>query len=143
MEELIINLYLLWGTWQDIKERKIGNIYLAVGAMGGVVFGILKIQIGDFSFRERVAAWIPAIVFFIFAKLWKEKIGLGDGLLLWVLGNFWNIGELWFVLQVSFALLMIFSLLLLCGKKACKDCQIPFLPFLWMSHTLLWGMYYV
>ena len=140
MEEIIVNLYLFWGTWQDIKERKIGNIYLAVGAVGGLAFCILEILMGDFSFKKRMMAWIPAVIFLFLAKLWKEKIGFGDGLLLWVLGNYFSIGELWFLLRITFVLLLIFSILLLSSKKAFKECQIPFLPFLWTAHTLWWGL---
>lgn len=142
MEEIIVNLYLFWGTWQDIKERKIGNIYLAVGAVGGLVFCMLKILTEKFSFEERIMAWIPAVIFLVFAKLLEEKIGVGDGLLLWILGNYYSIGELWFLLRISFVLLLIFSILLLSSKKAFKGCQIPFLPFLWTAHTLWWGLQY-
>ena len=141
--KIIVNTYLLWGMWQDIKERQIGNLYLIVGAVGGLIICLLKIWIAGFIFEEWVAALIPGVFLLISAKVWKEKIGLGDGLLLLVLGNFFRIGELWLILQVAAVLLIIFSILLLSSKKASKDCQIPFLPFLWIAHTLLWGLHYV
>ena len=143
MIAIIVNLYLFWGTWQDVKERKIGDGYLSMGALGGMVFWMLKILTEEFSFGERIMAWFPGVMFLILAKIWEEKIGFGDGLILLVLGNFLNLGEICLILRISFSLLMIFSMLLLCSKKASKNYQIPFLPFLWISHTLMWGLQYV
>ena len=143
MITLIVNAYLFWGTWQDVKEREIGNLYLSIGAMGGLTFCMLKILTNEVSFAEQMMAWVPGIIFLFLAKMWEEKIGLGDGLVLLVLGNFIKFKELWLIVRISFSLLMIFSVLLLCSKKASKNCQIPFLPFLWISHSLIWGLQYV
>lgn len=138
-----INLYLYWGTLQDVKERKIQNLYLKIGGMLGIIFNLVNIVIGTFSLEKRMLALVPGILFLVFAKVTQEKMGLGDGIVLLVLGNFLNVDELWNILQGALILLMIFSILLLCAKKASKDCQIPFLPFLWLSQTILWGLGYV
>ena len=143
MKELMINFYLFWGTGQDIKERKISNIYLITGMLGGFGFGIFHILMGDFVFEKWIVAWSPGIIFLLLAKVLKEKVGMGDGLLLLVLGNFYGIQEIWQLLQGVFVFLTLFSLFLLCDKKYSKNCQIPLLPFWWMTHTLMWGLGYV
>ena len=111
--------------------------------MLGIIFNLVNIVIGTFSLEKRMLALVPGILFLVFAKVTQEKIGLGDGIVLLVLGNFLNVDELWNILQGALILLMIFSILLLCAKKASKNCQIPFLPFLWLSQTILWGLGYV
>lgn len=138
-----INLYLYWGALQDMKERTIQNSYLGIGEIAGVIFNIVMIVAGNFSLKNRMLALLPGILFLIMTAITKEKIGHGDGMILWVLGNFLDIEELWYILQGALLLLMIFSVLLLCTKKAFHNCQIPFLPFLWMSQTILWGISYV
>lgn len=138
-----INFYLYWGCMQDIKERKIQNVYLKIGESLGIIFNIMSISAGTFSLKERMWALLPGIIFLIFAKVTKERIGYGDGMILGVLGNFLKISDVCYILHGALVLLLIFSVLLLCTKKVSKDCQIPFLPFLWMSQTILWGMSYV
>lgn len=138
-----INFYLYWGVLQDLKERKIQDIYLKTGIFCGMVFNIERIFTGTFSLKERVLALLPGILFWILSKVTKESVGIGDGMLLFVLGNFMDIGIILNVLQGAFILLIIFALVLLGSKKAFKSCQIPFLPFLWMSQTILWGIGHV
>lgn len=143
MKEFMLNFYLLWGTGQDIKERKISNLYLIVGMVGGLVFSIFNILKGDFVFGRWIVAWTPGIIFMVLAKVLKEKIGMGDGLVLLILGNFYGVKEICLLLQLVFVFLTIFSIALLCSKKVSGEYQIPFLPFLWMTHMLLWGLHYV
>lgn len=133
---------MCWGAMQDIKTRKIKNSYLMTGELSGVFFQIMNFFGGTFSLRERILALLPGLFFLVFAKITKEKIGYGDGMVLWILGNFLDIGELWYLLQGAMLLLMIFSIILLCTKKAFENCRVPFLPFLWMSQTILWGVVY-
>lgn len=143
MKELMVNIYLFWGTWQDIREKKISDFYLLVGIIGGIFFCGLNIWTGSFSFGTWGLAWIPGILFLLISKVRKEKIGMGDGLLLLVLSSFFSIRELWLMIGTAFILLMPVSVLLLCSRKVSINYQIPFLPFLWLAHTLLWGLNYV
>lgn len=138
-----INFYLYYGALQDIKERKLLTSYLKIGGSLGIIFNLASILVGTFSLKERILALLPGIFFLIFAKVTREKIGFGDGIILLILGNFFNTDQIWYVLQGALVLLMIFSILLLCTKRASGNCQIPFLPFLWLSQTILWGMGYV
>lgn len=143
MKELIINIYLFWGMKQDIKERKISNIYLIVGTITGLLFCGLDILTGNFYFEKKSLAWVPGVIFIVTAKIWKEKIGIGDGLILLILGIFVDFQKLCLILYMAFVLLIIVSLLLLGRGKITKNYQIPFLPFLWLAYTLLWGLSYV
>lgn len=138
-----INIFLLWGTCQDIKKKKINNTYLITGGILGGIFNIVKIGEGKFFFDQWLMALLPGVVFLIFAKMTGEKIGLGDGMVLLVLGNFCNIGEVCIILQAALMFLIIVSTVLWCSRKVSVDYRIPFLPFLWISHTILWRLGYV
>ena len=140
---LIINTFLLWGTCQDIRKKKIKTIYLIVGGILGLIFNMVKIGTKTFLFKQWLIALFPGAVFLIYAKITGEKIGFGDGMILLILGNFYYISEICIILEISLIFLILFSTILLCSRKVSVDYQIPFLPFLWISHTLLWGLGYV
>jgi len=140
---LIINIFLLWGTCQDLKNKKIKNTYLITGGISGIIFNIAKIGKGNYFLGQWLMALLPGLIFLFFAKMTREKIGLGDGMILLILGNFYDISEICIILQAALLFLMIVSTGLLCSKKVPVDYHIPFLPFLWIAHTLLWGLGYV
>lgn len=137
-----INLYLYWGALQDIKERKIQDSYIKLGGCLGIFLNITDILMGTFSLNDRIAALLPGVLFLILAEITKEQIGFGDGMILGVLGNILKAEEMIFILGSAMMLLMLYSVFLLQIKKVFENCQIPFLPFLWISHTLLWGIKY-
>ena len=141
--KLGINIFLLWGTCQDIKKRKIKTSYLILGGILGLVFNIVKIGTGNFFFEPWIISLLPGAIFLIFAKVTGEKIGLGDGMVLLVLGNFYDIGKICILIEIALIILIIVSMGLWCSKKVSGNYQIPFLPFLWIAHTLMWGLGYV
>lgn len=139
---MIVNVYLLWGSLQDIRERKITDSYLRIGEIGSLIHRVIWFLSGISSFSEWIYGLLPGVFLLIVAKLTGEKIGYGDGILLLILGNFLHFKEVWMLLQTALLLLMIFSFSLIFSKKADKKCEIPFLPFLWLAHTILWGFGY-
>lgn len=143
MISIVISIYLFWGAWQDLRRKKIENRYLWIGGIGGLVFRGIGLAAGTVTIREWSYALIPGILLLVIAKVTNEKIGYGDGLVFFVLGNFFMLLEIWMILQTAIFLGMIFSLILLCSKRVSKKYQIPFLPFLWISHMLLWRLSYV
>lgn len=143
MVSIVVSVYLFWGAWQDFCRKKIENNYLCIGGILGFIFRVVSLSEGGVTVREWSSALIPGILLLIIAKATNEKIGYGDGLVFLILGNFFMISEVWMILQTAIFLVMIFSFILVCSKKVFKEYQIPFLPFLWISHMLLWGLNYV
>ena len=139
---MVIHLYLFWGTWQDVKKRKVSNTYLWLGTATSLIYRGMEILKVKSSLKEWLAAMIPGILMLIIAKSTKEKIGYGDGWLLLILGNVLNIIDIWYVLQIAVLLVTLFSIILIIGKKVCRDDQIPFLPFLWMGYIIWRGLQY-
>lgn len=143
MNVILINLYLLWGSIQDVKKRKISNVYLWTGGIGGIAFKIISSNYDLQIIGDWMLTVAPGVLVVFLAKKTKEKIGLGDGLVLLVLGNVMTFFEICILLQIAIFLLLIFALVLWSSRKFSKDYPIPFLPFLWISHLLLWRLGYV
>ena len=101
MNSIIVSSYLLWGTWQDIKKRRISHNYLWVGGILGVAIRIINFREGSLEFLEWLSALLPGITILMIAKMTKEKIGLGDGWVLVILANYMNLGELCMLLQTT------------------------------------------
>ena len=140
---MFVNIYLFLGTWQDMRTKKIRNWYLWLGGIMGLAYKGLAMIKGTSFFQEWALAMIPGLFLLLIAKVTKENIGYGDGWVLLILGNFFSLMEILSILQIAVFFVMICSLALLCSKKVTGSYQIPFLPFLWGAHILLWGIGYV
>jgi len=143
MNSIIITGYLLWGSWQDIRKRKISCNYLLFGGIGGIIAGILSFLKGNWLLSKWLVAFLPGIIILMIARITKEKIGTGDGWVLVVLANYMNLQEVCMLLQTAIILVVLFALLLICGRRVSKDYPIPFLPFLWIAYMILWRLGYV
>lgn len=143
MNVMIGNIFLLWGTWQDIKEKKVKNSYLLTGGIVGLIYKVTSLMKGMGSFEGWICALLPGMFLLFVSKITEEKIGYGDGIVILILGNFLRVEEICLVLQGALVLTMIFSIVLLIIKKISKGYEIPFLPFLWIAYTLSWGLRYV
>ena len=144
MRNLIVNIYLLAGAYQDGKTKKIKVWYLWLGVVLGIIF-----KIKDFFGTQEITVWnfllqlVPGILFFIGSKWTKNKIGEGDVWILLILGGCFTSMRIWSVLSLAVIFSAVFSLILIVGKKVEKTTEIPFVPFLWLADTVLWGMTYV
>lgn len=143
MNVIIGNIFLLWGTWQDIKEKKVKNSYLLIGGIVSLIYKVTSLMKGIGAFEGWICALLPGMFLLFVSKITEEKIGYGDGIVILILGNFLRVEEICLVLQGALVLTMIFSIVLLIIKKISKGYEIPFLPFLWISYTLAWGLRYV
>ena len=143
MRGLIINIYLLIGAYQDGKTTKIKNWYLWLGIFGAIICKIIDILTVKNSLNFWLINMIPGTIFLVIAKMGKESIGDGDGWLLLILGNcFWGM-RIWEVFYLSVILLSLFSLWMIIRKQGNRKTQIPYIPFLWLADTMLWGLQYV
>lgn len=140
---MLVGTYLFWGALQDFRKRKIRTEYLWIGGIAGSVYTVIEILKGNNDFVNWIIAMIPGVIILIIAKYTKEKIGFGDGWVFIILGNFLTVTEIWYVLQTAVFLTTLFSLILIFSKKASKEYQIPFLPFLLAAYLILKGLRYV
>lgn len=142
MKQILMNLYLLWGAIQDLKEKKISMIYLKVGVVLGLLFFMGEIQRQNISIEEVLLSFLPGILFLFVAKLSGEKIGFGDGWLFLIVACWLGMRETWALWQISLVLSSIFSFVMLIAKKYSRNYCLAFVPFVWLAHLLLWSLYY-
>ncbi|MBQ3601944.1 MAG: hypothetical protein II992_12190 [Lachnospiraceae bacterium] len=67
MNSIIITGYLLLGTWQDIKKRKISRNYLLFGGILGAVIRIISYRKENLVFAEWLVAFFPGIIILVIA----------------------------------------------------------------------------
>lgn len=140
---MTVCLYLLWGAWQDFQNKRIKNSYLWVGELLGIALKTVCIVWDKCSFTDWLWALLPGIFLLITAKVTKEKIGMGDGWVVLILGNYLSVLEICYVFQTALIMVIIFFVVSLWRKKVTQKYEVPFLPFLWGAYIFLWGIGYV
>ena len=139
----VVNIYLLWGAWTDLRTKTISDQYLWLGGITGILYSMIKIMAEAFVWEEQMIAYVPGFIILTIAKITNEKIGYGDGWIILILGSFLGIYEIYRIFQFAVILTAAASVILLCIKKEGREYKIPFLPFLWAAYTCQWGMRYV
>ena len=91
---------------------------------------------------EVVLSFVPGTIFLLVGKVSKEKIGYGDGWLFLIIACWLGMRETWELWQVSLFLCSLFSFVILLAKKINSKHCMPFIPFVWLAHLLLWIMIY-
>ena len=119
----------------DIKNKRIP------------IVGVVLLGISCFILRyvvERsilgigiVLGILPGIVLLILAICSDGKIGMGDGLVVCILGIGYTVEEIISMLGISFFFAAMCSIGLLIVKKADRKTELPFLPYLFIGHFLV------
>ena len=143
MKDIVINIFLLWGSIQDMKTKKISSYYIYSGWILSVVFIVISIYNQTFNWTKWCYSLVPGIIFLIAAKVTKEQVGYGDGYVFLFLGNLYQNIKVWTILEISVILSAVFSIYLILIKKTGRKKKIPFLPFIWISQVVVWGINYV
>ena len=120
----------------DFKQKKIP--VLPVAAMG-VLLLLFRLWNGV-ELRELATGLLPGAGLLLFARLSREAVGTGDGLVLLALGMGYGAEEILVMLFVALCLAAGLSVVLLVSKRAGRKSEIPFLPFLffgWMAGVLI------
>ncbi len=128
----IVWIFLGVGCVYDLLYKKI-PLFLVLG--GGCVAGILAIAEG-IGGAELLYALLPGVCLMAAAFFSREKVGYGDGLFLLVLGLLEGGKACIRDLFWGLLLLAVVGLVLLVLRKARKDKEIPFIPFLLTAHVL-------
>ncbi len=127
MKEVFVLLYLLLGGIYDLRFKKIPLWYLLLF----LIFGLLSaIFMRDISYLDAMFGFLGGVFMILIAKLSKESIGYGDGILLCGMGLFMGIHPLLYAFFYSICLMIPFSLWLLFFEKRERDEKVPLIPFL-------------
>lgn len=143
MKNFVISVYLLWGMIQDIKMKKITSSYLKIGSIVSVIIFCVFTYNENLKWNQWIIFLGPGLIFLIAARITKEEIGYGDGFVLLILGICIGDIEIWEICKISIYFICVYTLIMVVRKKIKRKDRIPYLPFLWIAHLLIWGMKYV
>lgn len=108
------------------------TIPLAVVWLGIITAVLLRIQglAGDGTWRTAIVSVIPGAAFWLLSFISDERVGYGDGWMLFMIGLFVGLWNCFFILMTALISGSIVVLVLLAAGKVSKDYQLPFAPFL-------------
>lgn len=136
--EVLMGIWLLLCSVQDVKEKRI-SIFLI--AAGGMLLSVTFLIIGGVPVMTRLSGLLLGLLLLVIGRLLKGQIGAGDGMIICItgicLGFIKNLNLMLFGLSLA----ALVSLFLLIFKKAGRKDTIPFVPFLLLSY--LGGIFFV
>lgn len=125
-------LFLAMLSLEDIKERQISAKKVT---LSGIIAVICRIFSGHGKIDPEMAVClIPGLILLVLAMATKEKIGIGDGMTVMVLGLWLGGFQTILVLCIALTLAGFFAAACLIRKK--KE-PIPFVPFLLLGMEVL------
>lgn len=130
---------LISGSFYDIRKKVIPFWILAAGCVGGVVRCIILAgETGILPALQNVLGGIlPGAGLLLLGYLTEKKIGFGDGIVLGIMGILEGGKTAFLTFCIGLFLQSLFAVSLLILKRADKQTQIPFLPFLLGARILL------
>ena len=114
----------------DMRSREIPLLWIMIGIAASAGFGIWRIAEGAVTITEAGISLLPGGFFLLTGYGTKEKVGYGDGLLLLAAGLFLGAYRCFLALCIGLVLSAAAALFLLVFRRADRNSQIPFVPFL-------------
>lgn len=126
---VFIGICSITDMWNRKIYLRICGIFLCVGIL-------LKLIIYKEPAGYTVVSFIPGLVMILAAFISKERIGYGDGVVVFITGILYGLGMTLNICGFAFLILSIYSLSMIIFKKKKWNDEIPFLPFLLAANIL-------
>lgn len=142
MEGIIVLIFLVPASVWDLKKKGVPKKYLFIWGITAFVYLFLTSIIGKSTESLINAFWgvIPGLVGLFLAYVSREQIGFGDGWVLLLMGLLLGAYMVLSILFMALLVLTIVSIILLATRKAKRKTSIPFIPFLFFGHIIIWGL---
>jgi leader peptidase (prepilin peptidase)/N-methyltransferase len=128
----VLGLILMIQSVLDIRSKRLPLWITGIGAGIGIIFLILQ---GSYNLSNATAL-LPGLLCLVIARVSREAIGYGDGLLLVMMGFYLKVSVLLGVCLWAITLAGIVALFLLATKKRKGKQEIPFVPFIFVGFIL-------
>ena len=119
---------------EDIRKKGIKRLWLIGLGIVGLIFTIADAEVLCVSFLLR---FVPGVVFVLLAWATREQIGMGDALLILVMGWYLNAIELVDVCLLAFFIAGLVALVLLVVIKKSKKFELPMVPFIFAGYVVM------
>jgi leader peptidase (prepilin peptidase)/N-methyltransferase len=129
----IVSIWLILCSWQDIRKKK---IHLALIGAGFLCIAAYSFWSGGITSWNRAAGLSLGIISLLLNPVTRGQIGIGDGLIVSIIGIGLGFNRLAFMLVYGLFGAAIFSIGLIIFRKVNRKDTIPFIPFLLFGY---WG----
>lgn len=119
---------------EDIRKKGIKRLWLIGLGIVGLIFTIADAEVLCVSFLLR---FVPGVLFVLLAWATREQIGMGDALLILVMGWYLNAIELVDVCLLAFFIAGLVALVLLVVIKKSKKFELPMVPFIFAGYVVM------
>ena len=119
---------------EDIRKKGIKRLWLIGLGIVGLIFTIADAEVLCVSFLFR---FVPGVVFVLLAWATREQIGMGDALLILVMGWYLNAIELVDVCLLAFFIAGLVALVLLVVIRKSKKFELPMVPFIFAGYVVM------
>ena len=119
---------------EDIRKKGIKRLWLIGLGIVGLIFTVADAEVLCVSFLLR---FVPGVVFVLLAWATREQIGMGDALLILVMGWYLNAIELVDVCLLAFFIVGLVALVLLVVIKKTKKFELPMVPFIFAGYVVM------
>lgn len=119
---------------EDIRKKGIKRLWLIGLGIVGLIFMIADAEVLCVSFLLR---FVPGVVFVLLAWATREQIGMGDALLILVMGWYLNSIELVDVCLLAFFIAGLVALVLLVVIRKSKKFELPMVPFIFAGYVVM------
>ncbi len=124
MAEWIMLAVLAGFAVYDMKTKTVSLIAVTVFAISVLLYRLCA----GTGIAELAAGLIPGLLVVVLAFVTRENIGMGDGLMLCVLGMFCGWRRCLAVFGLALVLSAVLAIVLLVCRRAGRKTEIPFLP---------------
>lgn len=126
---VVAGILLLVQGYRDIREKEIPVWVTILGGILGLVLSFME----ERPILDIITAICPGIVCILLAKISREAIGYGDGILLCGLGCIYSVEEIMSVCMIASIFGGITALVLFVFFHKKGNYEIPFVPFLFLG----------
>jgi len=135
IQSLVVLGLLGISSIEDLKTKKVSGMYLIGFALLAVYLQIRHIHLPLASVLGGAAI---GFVFMGITILRMDAMGLGDGMVLIIVGIFLGFRQSVEVMIIAIFLVAIYALFLVVIRKKDRKTEIAFIPFLFISFLLVW-----
>ena len=124
---IILGLFLVIEGIRDLRRHKVSMLSVA---LAGVIGVIIQIPLIKEIYPDMIGGILPGIILLLVAGFTKERIGYGDGWVMFVAGIYLGFAGSIYLLTLSLFIASLTSVLLLICKKAGRKTELPFVAFM-------------
>ena len=131
INSVLLILWLSICSWQDLKKKSISIFFIIGGFILLFIGSLYSVQV---SLISRIAGGGIGAVLLGLNPLTKGQIGLGDGIIIGIIGICFGFVSNTSILLVALFLSSVISAILLVFKKVDRKQTIPFVPFILLGY---------